>query len=75
VFQQSTQLHPEQNFSAAKHSQYSLRHFDFLQLQGLFLEPFGGTDDEMMHSGLRSRLAGLGNGTQGVGILGCLYMV
>jgi len=40
VFPQSIQLHPEQNRSTAKHSQYNLRHFDFLQLHGLL---FGGT--------------------------------
>jgi hypothetical protein len=35
LFLQSLQLHPSQTNSAAKHSQYSFRHFDFLQLQGL----------------------------------------
>jgi hypothetical protein len=35
LFRQSLQLHPSQTNSAAKHSQYSLRHFDFLQLHGL----------------------------------------
>jgi hypothetical protein len=29
----STQLHESQYLRAAKHSQYNLRHFDFLQLQ------------------------------------------
>ena len=36
---QSEQLQPSQKSSAAKHSQYNLRHFDFLQLHG-FLLPF-----------------------------------
>ena len=41
VLPQSLQLHPWQKRSAAKHSQYNLRHRDFLQLQGLLLEtPF-----------------------------------
>jgi hypothetical protein len=35
VLLQSVQLHPEQNLSAAKHSQYNLRQRDFLQLHGL----------------------------------------
>ena len=39
VFWQSVQLHPSQKSSAAKHSQYSLRHFDFLQLHGLLFAP------------------------------------
>ena len=34
VFPQSAQLHPSQNRSAAKHSQYNLRHLERLQLQG-----------------------------------------
>jgi hypothetical protein len=38
VFPQSLQLQPSQNRSAAKHSQYSFRHLDFLQLQGLLLD-------------------------------------
>jgi len=35
VFPQSTQLHPLQNRSAAKHSQYNFKHLERLQLQGL----------------------------------------
>ena len=47
VFRQSLQLQPSQYSSAAKHSQYNLRHLDFLQLQGLrrlgvFSLPDGG---------------------------------
>ena len=37
VFWQSVQLQPSQNNSLAKHSQYNLRHLDFLQLQGFLL--------------------------------------
>lgn len=37
MFWQSVQLQPSQKSSAAKHSQYSFRHLDFLQLQGLLL--------------------------------------
>lgn len=37
LFWQSVQLHPSQNNSLAKHSQYNLRHRDFLQLQGFRL--------------------------------------
>lgn len=32
---QSVQLHPSQNRSAEKHSQYSFKHLDFLQLHAV----------------------------------------
>jgi hypothetical protein len=32
-------LHPSQNNSAAKHSQYNFKHLDFLQLHGFLLTP------------------------------------
>jgi len=41
VLPQSLQLHPSQNRSAAKHSQYNLRHLERLQLQRLPLEEPG----------------------------------
>ena len=43
LFPQSTQAHRgSQYLRAAKHSQYSLRHFDFLQWQPIAVDFFGG---------------------------------
>lgn len=64
-------MQPSQKSSAAKHSQYNLRHFDFLQLQGLRFDfdpgvVFSLPEDEV--------LTGVGIGPLGIGLGGGGYL-